>query len=778
MALPPKSGSDTELTIIASQDFASAHLTVLQKQLSRFYPPEDNILSEVLKYLESNQSAILSESYVSLFKSQITAGLNQAQSITAVSSSEPAIPAQSSLDSVQLSTLLSDAVSKIESGTLYGANILLGQASGYEISDNSDAILSRDAFQKNLFFITWKTIFKILKRNQTNWEEIAELIQESAQYAHTAVKVCIGLALLDVFPYDKSVFEILYPWILPFNSDLNNAKPESEISPAEIQADILREELLFNQIQQADWCNAVVVIQTLSNSKWRQAWFEMLFELTAKMKLWSEAYQITFKLSNQIQSVALDYIWSSNIYSKSLPSIVHLLDASCGSEHDSARKSLIDRLLSFKMFCSAIQFTSLIYSAEKQDAAWKEIVDHLFHIRDLQQSEEVIARIENKTIQDSCWDQYIQLYVKENGYSLLKSKASTTTKSRLKDRIELYRQQKKEEFLKNEQQAQQLCDMAVSAYKNRNYPECLDSIDEALQMFPRERHIRNFREMFIEKTTERYLDKFRRHYSGYQSASSTELQKITSITVPRDLSANYFFCLNYFPELQSIDFSSSEQITNAGLERLRGIKTLKAINLSGCKQISGFGMSYLRLLPLLETISVRSTSVSDRGLEFLSALTNLHTLHLDWCTRITDSGMNALTKIKSLQVLNLQWCERISDSGMKNLVNLPQLRVLDVSSNKHISNTGLLNLSGLRCLQSLTLQWCERITDDGLNYLGRLTELETLDLLGCKNITLDGLSSLAQLPKLKTLIIRECRRIDLDQSKQIRGLLPGCSVIF
>ena len=91
---------------------------------------------------------------------------------------------------------------------------------------------------------------------------------------------------------------------------------------------------------------------------------------------------------------------------------------------------------------------------------------------------------------------------------------------------------------------------------------------------------------------------------------------------------------------------------------------------------------HLFLLPNLEKscvgrrVDLRATLVSDEGLDSLSRMSQLKTLHIG-DTGITDLGVKKISQFKKLEGLTLTNLS-ISDQALTFLTDLPRLRYLDL----------------------------------------------------------------------------------------------------
>ncbi|CAL8996964.1 unnamed protein product [Prunus brigantina] len=155
------------------------------------------------------------------------------------------------------------------------------------------------------------------------------------------------------------------------------------------------------------------------------------------------------------------------------------------------------------------------------------------------------------------------------------------------------------------------------------------------------------------------------------------------------------------PQLQHVDFSGLEGITDAGflplLENceaglvkvnLRGCVnvtdkmvssmaklhgwTLEMVNLEGCKMISDAGLVAIAgNCPLLSDLDVSRCAITDFGIASLACADqlNLQILAMSGCPLVSDKSLPALVKMgQTLLGLNLQHCKAISSSIVDRLV--------------------------------------------------------------------------------------------------------------
>ncbi|MEO2031090.1 MAG: leucine-rich repeat domain-containing protein, partial [Planctomycetaceae bacterium] len=139
-------------------------------------------------------------------------------------------------------------------------------------------------------------------------------------------------------------------------------------------------------------------------------------------------------------------------------------------------------------------------------------------------------------------------------------------------------------------------------------------------------------------------------------------------------------------------------------------------NLGGEVQLDRTGEVFMVVL--------NDTQITDAGLEHVRGLTSLETLALD-NTQITDAGLEHLKGLTSLDWLYLHNTQ-ITDAGLERLKGMTSLTWIDIS-NTQITDAGLEHLSGLTSLEKLYLHHTQ-ITDAGLEHLTGMTSLDSLAL--------------------------------------------------
>ena len=169
-------------------------------------------------------------------------------------------------------------------------------------------------------------------------------------------------------------------------------------------------------------------------------------------------------------------------------------------------------------------------------------------------------------------------------------------------------------------------------------------------------------------------------------------------------------------------------ISNAGLQHVTSLPSLKALRLSGSNSnctVDDDGMDSVAQLANLKVLALDRLWISEAGIEKLLVLRDLEELYLAETT-VGDDALALLPKLPNLRKLRLSK-NQISNEGLKQLAGFKELVELDLSEISQLSNDGMRHLSGLTSLRKLNL-WRVPITDAGVEHLKSLNNMEWLNL--------------------------------------------------
>lgn len=295
-----------------------------------------------------------------------------------------------------------------------------------------------------------------------------------------------------------------------------------------------------------------------------------------------------------------------------------------------------------------------------------------------------------------------------------------------------------------------------------------------------------------------------------------------------DLTDESLKTLKDFTNIQSLDLSTCENITDLGLTYLANLSRLRSlqlfcntafITLKGLENLTTLGLETLELSFsgkinnrfefLNKMTSLKSLSISGPEIENLYALSELQvsSLSLKGCPKVTSKNLPMLKSSKTgiglmstLESLNLSGTRVKDDAFLGVLKEFKKLTKLDLSNTEipikvlnsfeglhltdlslgncpKLQDQGLPRLKKLARLKSLNLEsnpgW---LTDKGLKEIGALLSLTRLNLSGGIKITNAGLPYLKNLINLEELDLSGCINI-IDEGLQHLIHLPQLKLI-
>eukprot|EP00116_Pleurobrachia_bachei_P019135 sb/3479397/ len=174
----------------------------------------------------------------------------------------------------------------------------------------------------------------------------------------------------------------------------------------------------------------------------------------------------------------------------------------------------------------------------------------------------------------------------------------------------------------------------------------------------------------------------------------------------------YFFtkCHN----LAYARFCYSEFVTDAGVELLANMQTLRSLDLSGCA-VGDSGLASLGNNPNFRDISLSECNlITDVGIQKMtSRLLLLETLDISYCVNVTDYATKFLAfSCRELVRLNIAGCSQLTDTSVSYISGgCHYLSHLNLSNNTNITDKAVRFLRrGCGLLRRLNLQLCPKIT--------------------------------------------------------------------
>jgi Leucine-rich repeat (LRR) protein len=253
--------------------------------------------------------------------------------------------------------------------------------------------------------------------------------------------------------------------------------------------------------------------------------------------------------------------------------------------------------------------------------------------------------------------------------------------------------------------------------------------------------------------------------------------------------------------LKKLDLSLT-YVSDSGAESIARLAELEELNLFAAEFITDAAMAFLRSSTKLQVLNLRGTDVTDTSLEYVGMLANLRWLDISF-TQITDVGMEHLAPLSRLEELNLGG-NKISGVGLHVLKYLPNLKKLSFYGIQRrnagmcwapvVTDLELDTISLLSGLEELNIGYgvalgagkpaalgpasgeaeCRvsggtRVTDLGIAKLAKLRNLRRLDVSGA-TLTANALKTLASFPVLERLSLWNVKGLDDGTAAGFAGL--------
>ncbi len=205
-------------------------------------------------------------------------------------------------------------------------------------------------------------------------------------------------------------------------------------------------------------------------------------------------------------------------------------------------------------------------------------------------------------------------------------------------------------------------------------------------------------------------------------------------------------------KLERLDLSHT-RISDEGLLHMRPARQIRDLNLLYAEQITDLGLNAIKGWTNLKRLNVRGTRISDPTLGIIGKLTQLESLDIA-NTGVTEAGLDALVPLTHLKHLAVGR-SRFSDDALSVIRLLTTLESLDLSGPRGVARNQRAE-SGA-------------IPPELVGAIGELKELRVLRL-GHNQIGAEELRSLpASLGKLEKLGLEACSRIDDEALQVIAG---------
>ena len=218
--------------------------------------------------------------------------------------------------------------------------------------------------------------------------------------------------------------------------------------------------------------------------------------------------------------------------------------------------------------------------------------------------------------------------------------------------------------------------------------------------------------------------------------------------------------------LQNLYMRKNSRITDVSM--IGQLTNLEYLDINNPTAVKGFNQ--LKNLHKLKILTIESTPLDDKNMEFLADLSELTEINFEG-TQITGSGLVHLKSLKNLTKLNLKNTK--VNQGIEYLKSLTNLKELDLEGTK-ISDSEMVHLQSLKNLEKLNLTGT-KISDSGMVHLQSLTNLKEIHLDGT-NITSAGMKNLKNLTKPNWLTADV--KMTKAELSELQESLPKCDIII
>jgi hypothetical protein len=186
--------------------------------------------------------------------------------------------------------------------------------------------------------------------------------------------------------------------------------------------------------------------------------------------------------------------------------------------------------------------------------------------------------------------------------------------------------------------------------------------------------------------------------------------------------------------VEAVDLSDGGRwVTDASLQALGCIPTLRSVRLTACRFITDAGLAFASAVPL-ESLDVSWTEVGDEGVSAsIGRCTSLTSLNLTGLAQLSDRAISSLLGLTRLERLSLA-CTPITDTALDYLTYYTRYPDAAPARNMGVHSLRRLELSNTR-LTDVGVGKLVAIIEDGTPYGKVFKELEYLALSSTTNVT-------------------------------------------
>jgi hypothetical protein len=228
--------------------------------------------------------------------------------------------------------------------------------------------------------------------------------------------------------------------------------------------------------------------------------------------------------------------------------------------------------------------------------------------------------------------------------------------------------------------------------------------------------------------------------------------------------------LDHIPALRALALDGID-VTDAGLEHLRGLRILQYLELKNLPKVAGPGLKVLNDMPSVETLKLFSLSAAEATIKAVAA--TKHLPHLIMGTmEIPEGALAALGTNTTMSNLDFETgATGLTAAGLGQLAKMRKLTQLYVAETP-IDDAMAAEIGKMEGLQHLNIRQ-SRLTEAGVVSLGRLRNLTNLTL-PAPPATPAALAALKKLKALKDMTVG--KTMPAEDLAKLRAALKTVSV--
>ena len=233
--------------------------------------------------------------------------------------------------------------------------------------------------------------------------------------------------------------------------------------------------------------------------------------------------------------------------------------------------------------------------------------------------------------------------------------------------------------------------------------------------------------------------------------------------------------LTPFEGLTSLELAYFANATDAGLERLAGLKNLESFTFRG-SPVKGHGFAKFKGWTKLTRINFHSNTLDDEGLGYVCEnFPNLEFIKLWHSKLITDASAEHLGKLKKLTGIEIS-CSKASAGLLKHLHQSSlEYAAIEYGVNSPAADA-IANVKAIPTLRRLKLGGA--LTDAELSSLAGATQLHELSV-EMRELSEERLQQLQSFSFLKSLTLTlRGKGFPNDVQERVKALLPKVDVKF